>query len=169
MVMLYIVGKHFWWWFWISNLFGQILIFGPGGGVKVRVVQNEFLPTWSCYISMLILNFEFVWPNFNFWALGRGSKWGSAGGRPKWISPNMVMLGPGVKMVASQGSHKLHRQNVSELQQPCLQSEVEHGAMSTLLCYSSPIIWKYTKTLPIYCHTEYKVYNTFLLYLYQDG
>ena len=55
-----IVGKHFWCGFWISNLFGPILIFGPQEflfyfwapeeGVKVGVLQNESLQTWWCYI-----------------------------------------------------------------------------------------------------------------------
>ena len=112
--------------FYVSGIFRII----PRG--YFFVVPNEFLPTWSCYISsesifdadfefwiclvwfnfgtgrgkvgvtwglskmnlfkhdrqktflMWIFNFEFVWPNFNFWALGvfilfldprRGSKY----------------------------------------------------------------------------------------------
>ena len=71
----------------------------------------------------------FVWPNFDFWALGRESKWGSPGVVQKeflqtwscYISSESIfdadfefpiclaMLGPGVKVVVSQGSPKLHR------------------------------------------------------------
>ena len=32
-------------------LFGPNLIFGPRGGGHLGVIQNEFLQTWSCYIS----------------------------------------------------------------------------------------------------------------------
>ena len=39
------------------------LIFAPQGGVKVGVIQNEFLQTWSCYLyrrkANLKADFEF--------------------------------------------------------------------------------------------------------------
>ena len=48
----------FWCGFWISNLFGSILIFGPGeflfyfwarGRGQSQILQNESLQTWWCY------------------------------------------------------------------------------------------------------------------------
>ena len=102
MIMLYIVRKHFWCWFRILNLFCQIFIFGPRGGVKVGVSQASPKLKFSkhshviyCRKSflMLISDFEFILPDFGYLGPGERVKvGGTAKGRPNWSSPNIVML-----------------------------------------------------------------------------
>ena len=61
----------------------------PGLGVVLEV----FLQTWSCYILLeSIFDADFEFRILIFGPSGRVSKWGSPGGHPKWISPNMAML-----------------------------------------------------------------------------
>ena len=64
--------------------------FGQQVSAHLRLSGLDFYV--SAIFRIIPMGDFFVWPNFDFWALGRGSKWGSPGGRPERISPNMVML-----------------------------------------------------------------------------
>ena len=72
--VIYIVGKHFDadFEFWIC--LAQFNFWARGGG-QVGVTwgtskMNFFKHDRRKAFLMWILNLEFVWPNFNFWALG---------------------------------------------------------------------------------------------------
>ena len=60
---------------------------------------------------MLILNFEFVWPNFNFWA---------GGGGQLGVTQNEVLQSCYLGLFCIRAATAI------------LENEVEHGAMSTL-------------------------------------
>ena len=66
-------------------------IFGAHVSAHLRLSGLDFYV--SGIFRIISRGYFFVWPNFDFWALGRGVKVGvTSGGHPKRISPNMVML-----------------------------------------------------------------------------